>query len=504
MKMTKIYRNLRVRLRKLSLVIFTLLSGKKFFMFTLILFSAQTVWVACSLAYPLPYDEAYHFGITNAYTTQLDPIIENQSKDLDRYRDLGNETSFLYHYLLSFPLRIAQQVFDSPAASVIILRFINISFVIAGLVVFKKLFEEVGMKRLHVNLAIFLLTMIPVFVYLASTINYDNLLFLTASLFMLYALRYLRSAKSDWHNLSLTLIFGLFASLVKFTFLPIFAVVTIAWFVYILGGGDLRKFTLSLQKSFKLQSVQFNASVLSFILILLALFSSIYLKNLVVYGTPQPSCLRTLGHERCVANSIIQRSDYVSSTRDERKPVLLADYINIWISTMLSDQSLVIYKSYRPESLPIIYTALYIGAAISIGAILITLREFKWKSKEMVFLLLIVSTVFASVFIKNLAGYYTNFIPLAIQPRYVFMALPIIIILGVRGVSKILEGKPILASFLLVIVVFALTQGGGALSYVMRSEDSWYWGNDKVISVNHTLKEVLRPVIREYPGKYGF
>lgn len=486
---------------------FLFLSSRSFLYIVIGIFVVQALWFALSLAYPLAYDESYHFGIIKAYTSQLGPIIYDQPESLDYLRDLENESSFIYHYLMSFPLRLAMLFTDSLAIQVITLRIINIGFAASALLLFAKLFKNIHIPKLYTNISLFFFSMIPVLVYLSATINYDNLLMPVAAGYFLACVAYLRGKPWQWQNIASVIALGTFASLIKFTFLPIFAV-SIGFFAVRLWRYR-KEFFKSLWVSITTTTWQKNTLIALALVITVGLFSSIYLKNIVVYGTPQPSCQQTLGIERCLANPmIVVRGERIGNDKDSRKPDLLAGYVTTWVSTMLEDQSLIIVRvapdsNPNPDNLPIISNTLFFGGIVSIGVLLYAARRMNW-SLERKFLFMMIITVFAAVFIKTASGYFSHYLPLAIQPRYLFVVLPILIVLSVYGSRIILRGHKKFAATSLLVIALLLTQGGGMTSYLLRSQPAWYWDNVTVRSVNSGLKQVVQPLVKENPGKYGF
>mgnify|MGYP003147706481 CR=1 FL=1 len=497
---------IRRKIDNFSITVLKFLGSNTFLYVIIGLFVVQALWFAFSLAYPLAYDESYHFGIIKAYTGQLGPIIFDQPESLDYLRDLENETSFIYHYLMSFPLRFIMLFTESNAVQVISLRIINIAFAAGGFFAYAKLFTKIKMPKLYTNIGLFFFSMIPVLAYLSATINYDNLLMPVTAGYFIACATYLRGKPWQWQNIASVVALGTFASLVKFTFLPLFAV-SLGFFAvrawqYRIG------FFRNLGFSIKTTTWRRN-TVISLVLVsTIGLFSSIYFKNVVVYGTPLPSCQITLSAERCKANPIIVRGEMIRQNKEDRKPDLLSGYVMTWIETMFSGQSQVIVRAPaesnpKPSSLPIITNTLFFGGIISIAALLYAGRRIQW-SVERKFLLVMTITLFAAVFMKTASGYFTHYLPLAIQPRYLFTVLPILIVLSVCAFGIILRGQRTLAVACLLVITLLLTQGGGMTSYLLRSEPDWYWDSQAVRDVNSGLKKITQPFVKEYPDKYGF
>src|SRR5689334_14996904 len=111
--------DLRVKLEKI-------LSSRRFYLVVIGFFALESVWVALSSRYPMAFDEDFHFGIIKIYAHHWLPFLSGQPASANAYGALAADPSYMYHFLMSFPYRIAAFFTDSQAAQVIILRFLNI------------------------------------------------------------------------------------------------------------------------------------------------------------------------------------------------------------------------------------------------------------------------------------------------------------------------------------------------------------------------------------------
>ena len=483
------------------------LTSRNFTILIVTLFVIQAGWFAVSFTYGMVFDEDYHFGIIKAYTTQLGPIIYDQPQQLDYLRDLENESSFLYHYLMSFPLRALMLVTDNMMVQVIALRFMNVVFVAGALLIYMRIFRRIGVPKIARNLALLLFTMLPIFPYLAATVNYDNLLLLLASSYLLVWVAYLQSKSPTWPYVGGILLLGIFASLIKFTFLPVFAISLLILLVHQIRHFRRQKqYGKMLWKSFKQTRLWLNSVLVIGLILSGGLFLATYGKNVIVYGTPQPSCQKTLGAERCKSNPVVKRTNMVMASRNEREPDPLINYANLWVMTMLGSNSVMWVRDDngmidKPNSLPIITHTIYIGAILATVGIVARWRLLT-DTKEKRFLWIVIGIVVVSVFLKNASGYFTHYIPLAIQPRYLFMAVPLLLAFAVWAFQDMLKRHKSVGLASIVVVMLLLTQGGGMLSFLVQSKDTWFYSTS-VKATNRVLRDAVTPLIRQYPGKYG-
>jgi hypothetical protein len=60
------------------------------------------------------------------------------------------------------------------------------------------------------------------------------------------------------------------------------------------------------------------------------------------------------------------------------------------------------------------------------------------------------------------------------------------------GYAYFLRTSQITKSLLITVVcLFLITQGGGAATYVLRSDHTWYWNNHAIITLNSGLRKIL-------------
>src|SRR5580765_1995288 len=113
--------------------ILAILSSQKFFYFVLGFFVFEAAWLAFSGQYPMAFDESFHFGIIQVYSHHLSPFITSQPSESFAWGAITRDPSYLYHFLMSFPLRFVAFFFKSGYVQVLILRAINIAMFAGGI-----------------------------------------------------------------------------------------------------------------------------------------------------------------------------------------------------------------------------------------------------------------------------------------------------------------------------------------------------------------------------------
>lgn len=469
------------------------LASKYFLIFIILLFLVQAIWIAISFQ-RLPYDEIFHYPVIQLFAQQLTPFISNQPYSYDHLGNLSNGGATFYHYLMSFFYRFLEFFGASYETKVITLRLINILFASLGIVLFNFLFNRVGFKKIFINITLFFYVLIPIVPFTAAHINYDNLLLPLTALFFLFCVNILMKKKVDWKDCAGFVITGCLASLVKSAFLPLFAagVIYLAIFTYKKG---LRKAMEDLASSIKkTNKIGFGTCIIVAVA-LLGMFSYAYIKNVVLYKTPIPSCQATMSKERCLKSSLVERDLNAVETKNTRPkqapPALLSEW-----AIGLNQQNGANALSGEVKAAPrILLTATYIMAFVGVGIILYAWRSLK-KNSAWYFLLTMAIVLTLSLFFLNVSGYYKTHMMLANQPRYLLSILPIFMILAVVSINLILRRRRWLKLVTIFIALLVCTQGGGIVTYILHGSEATYWKDNKIIEANSYLKKVFSPIVR--------
>jgi hypothetical protein len=139
-----------------------------------VVFALQATWVAVSARFVM-YDEQYHLAAIKVFSTRWTPFIHQSAAD-GPVGDIERYGSYLYHYLLSFPYRAARALELSDGTTLVALRLVSVLAVAGALVYAWRLFRELGAGPVTANIALTVVAMMPLTVFLAGALNYDNLL----------------------------------------------------------------------------------------------------------------------------------------------------------------------------------------------------------------------------------------------------------------------------------------------------------------------------------------
>lgn len=440
--------------------------------------------MALSTRVGIPPDENWHIGLIRLYTRDgIDPYIQNQ----EGYYFLGEvirNTSFLYHYLLSFILRLADTL-GLNEASIFLLRFINVGIGFLTLLVLWKLIDALRLPKLVRNLIIFMMSNTLMFVFLSASINYDNLLILLSMLSMLIFV-YMLQSPTIRKGLLLLVVMTL-AILTKYTFLPI-AVLLILLLVIV-----HRSKINDIPKSISAAWVG-DKKVIGALLIALLLLGFVGLErfggNMLKYGKITPKCNQVLQVSQCEQNAIYQRS--VEFSKLKPNPVShfsTTEFTFNWFMSM-QDRTFGVFahKSFLPfEKLRSAFLL------FSIITSCLVVRKLKKEDTELVALLFLAVTYTIVLWSVNRDSYNNHGIfGVALQGRY---ALPILFIpytLGALYAWKTTGKHIILQGFFVcgIIIVFILSS---LPSYILRTDSSWH--TEPLKETNLQLKGAMKRII---------
>lgn len=491
------------------------LSSKWFLRVVLALFVLQASWIALSAAYPQAFDEDFHFGIIRTYSHQWLPFMGSQPDQADAYGAVARDPSFLYHYTMSFPYRVIHAVTGSVNAQVITLRFINIALFSLGLVLFYRLLRRVGLSRAVSGLAIFIVSFIPVAPQLAGQINYDNMLMPLAAwacLLALSVIEQLRQRKPRVQTLLGLLAVCLAAAMVKYEFMPIFLAIVLflGWYGYRTLRGHFAAVRHDMGQQLRALSWLKRVGFAVVLIALLGLFMQRDGYNAVRYHTIAPDCAQVLSTRQCSAYSVWIH-DYLS----HQKVVNHQAYVNhnplaylgewiywLWYRLFFAvNGPLQSFANYPPLPLPAAAFAL-----LGIGSVIVIVmqrrRLFKGRP-ELVFLGTVVIIYLLTLLVEGYLKYRKTAVLELMNGRYLFPIMLPAAALAATAFGYALTHHPRVRVVCATLLVICFLQGGGVLTFILRSDSSWYFTNSAVQHANSTARKLAQPVIVEGPTSYG-
>jgi hypothetical protein len=484
-----------------------LLRSRRFFLFVMVFFLFEAVWIALSAAYPQAFDEDFHFGLIKIYSHYWLPFLSNQPPHADAYGAVARDPSYFYHYLMSFPYRLIALFVHSLAGQVIMLRLINIGLFAGGLVLFRRVMLRVGTSLPLTNLVLLLFVLIPITPQLAAQINYDNLLIPLIGWVCLLTFQVtdeLKQRRPTIRTLVTLVSVCLLATLVKYEFMPIFLAVALflALIVRQYFRHKLSRLWSLLSKDWHRQSRRLQAGLVILLLLSIGMFAQRDGLNLVRYHTFSPNCAAVLSIQRCHAYSVWDH-DYSShqavvskTAKVDPNPVTYVAQWAYWLWYRLFfavNGPATSYTNYPPLPLPSIAFLL-----IGIGSIVAILKWHKrvFDNNPYIIFLALASVLYLAALLA--VGYleynYTDVLEF-MNGRYLLPVLPLAAVIAGSAFSVWLHKAPRLKGALAVLVVLLFIQGGGFLTFISRSDSTWDWQNSTVVKVNNAARQITNPVL---------
>jgi hypothetical protein len=483
----------------------SLVGSKKFFYLILLVFVLESVWVAISARYPMAFDEDFHLGIIKLHAAQWSPFITNQAPLTSRFGALTTDPSYLYHYLMSWPWRLANILFQAESAKIIFLRFIDISLFAWGIVLFKKLMQKAASPAI-VNASLLFFILIPVVPLLAGQINYDNLLVPLTALVLLYTVEFVKKLKKNVIDIKLLVLafsISLLASLVKYAFLPILTAAALYLAYHLIKfavkkrGGFWELWRASWSKLRQWQQI----SLLVLFLVSVGLFIKSYGVNVVVYDNLVPQCNQVLSVQQCTAYSPWDRN-YNAFLNNKGVDINPVKYTGGWLYGMFERLFFTVNGTGKTANYATLYPLPVIGitaGALIIIGMLLFIRFFKQilrKNYVLGFSLFVAAVYIAALWGRNYHDYLHLGQAVAVNGRYLIPILPIIILCLALGYQKLLAYRPKIKVGLLVITFLLFLEGGGTITYIYASNNDWYWPNDKTAQkLNSSAQKIIKPWI---------
>lgn len=496
-------------MRKIFKYLERILNSTKAFYAIIIMFLVQSIWMALTAIYPLPFDEYYHVGLTKIYAQQWSPFISNQPIEASIYGDITRVSSYFFHYLMSFPYRILSTFIDNQELVIIGLRMLNIVFVVLAIFIFKKLFIRWGLSNKITNFVLLVFVFTPIVPFLAAHHNYDNLLLLLMAISLVFVTDIINKKPNTIQTVYLLILTGFVGILVKDQFLPLYGILIACTLWLVFKQGRLKSLFNDIKHSSKrLGLISLIMMILGFVL-LGSLVVERYGKNLIEYHTIQPKCEQVQPVEVCE-----KFMPWYRNKQNKLNPPLEKTYGNPisftqhWVAKIMRGYFAIF--SHTPTQViserepfgPIVLKAqlplpISVAYGILISGIVAVAMSIKMLWKH-IFLRLSVGVIVLYLLVLWTFNYQTYLnlgVAQAIQARYTYPILPLIYIVLAVSFNNLLRNKSNLKNTLVLIIIVSFVWGGGIVGYLIRADSLWCWQNRTVIQVNTYAQNVLKHVV---------
>ena len=468
------------------------IGSRWFFGITIALFTGQTVWLAITSRFPMAFDEAYHLGLIQFFSHRWNPLVTVQPPSSYRLGPIIHGTSWLYHYLMSFPYRLMEIFTHDVVTLVIGLRFINIALVIANLFILRKLLRLLRISDGLTNMVLFIFALTPMVTVLSAQINYDNLMIplVTFSIYETVLLtRELDRKYFDIVRFICLLCLCLLASLVKFAFLPIFLAITIVVIRKLLVNwrNNLPNLLGQATAGLKRSNAITKTVLLAVTALSIFLFGWVYGVNIAKYHDPIPQCNQVLSDQDCSQ----YYSWFLKHTFHEYTIAHPAAAINLnvgsFTSYWMTSMSEKLYGSIMPlEGMYSLSAPLYSLAFLffigALGAIALNFKKIIHDYPELIMLIFVSLIYLVFLWGRNYEDYRQVGTVVAINGRYLVPILAFLYVVLGLSVSYALErdrASKFVKTVIAVVFICIFGGFGGFGQYVTHITPRYGRLNDK-------------------------
>jgi hypothetical protein len=300
------------------------------------------------------------------------------------------------------------------------------------------------------------------------------------------------------------LIGSLIATMIQYQFAPIFLgiILYLGYQIYKNYRSNFKKLFHQLYIHWKQQSIIWRLILIVLFVLLMTMFIERDGYNLYKYHTVAPNCSQVLTTMDCQQYSVWSNDYYLHNLIVTHQ--VKVNYMNpiayigswiywMWYRLFFAVNGINSFTNYPPLPLPIAALAIvFVFASYSI----IRYRKRVFYQNRYLQFLGLASLLYIMILI--FAGYtayrYTDTLEL-MNGRYL---IPIIIFLAAIGGTALSISLRTSVSRKLFLGLFVLTmflEGGGLLTFIVRSDNSWYWSNSTVVQVNNTAKKLTTKLV---------
>ncbi len=488
----------------------SIISSKYFFVGIVAFFVLQAVWIALSGRYPMAFDEDFHLGIIKLYADHLVPFWNAQPAGSDSFGAITRDPSYLFHYLSAFPYLILRAVTDNEAARVIVLRLLNIALFAAGLILWRKVLLKSGASKAIAHFCLLVLVLLPIVPLMAAQINYDNLFLPVVAISLLLTIKVgqdlAKYKRVDTRSLLVLAITCMLASVIKYAFLPILVAIIayLAWELWHTHEGSKK---LAVSFAFGWTTILRGSKwmILIGLLISTILFGERYLVNMVKYREPIPDCAKVLSVERCMEYSPWARNYTIEHSPAPKNPnptTYAADWFyGMWLRTFFAvDGPGTNFQTRGPLILPGLTAIVLVVAALIAFAIKARTLWRRYDAHVLSFFVVVILGYVGILWLEGLKTFMKLGDSVAINGRYLLPVALLIFVLGALSINELLKDRRKVKVIVACLAILGLAWGGGASTYILRSNSAWYWSNSTVEQSNQAVRDAFGPVA---PGYYN-
>ncbi len=444
----------------------------------ILLFVVFSIYLALNLKMGVSPDSYYHLEVSQAYSETLG--IPENTPETYKWRDI-TRIPYLSFWINGRILNLNELTFNLD--EVIVLRLSNVLTAIGTLILVYLISKRLIKNKWGQILPVFLLSNTLMFVFLSSSINYDNLVVLLSTASLYFLLKFLQEPEK-LSNTLLIFVVLLLGTLTKTSVLPLALIIFIIWSVVLLKKKILKKEFL--EQFLTLPNILLT---IGFFLLVILNFN-VYGVNMITFRKITPECTQVLTYNQCLENGVFVRSMYEIPTIFEggiiesAKLVLEGErigplrYLLFWTVEMskkivgiMGDRSLFM----RDEYLPFYFVFFFIG-------LYMVFKNRKSLSKEdkALGLISLFYTLVVAYYVNYKAYMRTDWMDLGLQGRYIFPVLPIGYVIFSKYFIKIKNTKVLNILLTALVILFLM---GNYIYFFANVPADWFSAKSETMEI---------------------
>lgn len=464
------------------------------FMYVLVTITVlQALWYALSFS-PWINDEPKHFRTTELFTSQVTPFFSEQPTSWDSAGQVTRSGSYLFYYMMSWPLRGLQAITDDTQLQLLGLRLLMIILFVCGLVMYRKALlniEGLSVSLVHVALLAFVLT--PAVGLLAGMFNYDNLAFVLFAVLLYLSVQVLYAKRVLVATTILVSIVAALLVLVKWSALAL-VVPLLLLLAYSEWSHHKQNYIKQFSRGFGALSTPVKVALLLGLLVSLVLVVERPVQNLLLYGKPNPACDVVLSHARCMKHADYANYFHTLAAKDpDFTPLSLPGYfVRYWVPHMADKAANLIERG--ADSRLAIVAALYLFCGVVSLGIIAFGRSRILHNRGLVFILLLSLFYVVVLIVKEYMVYAQYGIPGAVRTRYLVPVLPLYFSVVLYTLWPLILRYKRWAVLVGIVGLLLLAQGGSIITHLFTAPPGAY-SSQTSRTLNRYIKTVLSPFI---------
>ncbi|WP_405217579.1 hypothetical protein [Agrococcus sp. Ld7] len=436
----------------------------------LLWFGLGAAWIALTARMGMVFDEEWHLDSIAVHAQHGAPWFSTDAPQ-ESVGATSRSSSYLYHYLLSFPERWMADAGAAEFDRVIVLRLLTVAMHVGALLCMVAAVRAAGVSGTVANLAAVAYAALPVSPFLAAQVNYDSAMLLLVAACGWVVVRQW-AGQTTWLGMIGAIALGLAAVLTKFHAAPI--VLVMLAFVALAVIRDRKLPVLPANRAGRVML----GAVAVVALVLVALSVERFIGNIVTYGSPSPDCAAVLNELRCESYGVWERNREADAAFADL-PLSLSTMTQFlfdeWVPRLMVYLQAVWYWFAAPVVSTLVSVAIPV-AVISVIAVAAVVWPTAPRLRALLPLVLSSVVYLAILFWHNFGDWRAFGAPLGVQGRYLLPAVVPITALAMHGAADSLRRARFGATLLAVtaIAMLLVATQGGAAAFVISAQPGWY------------------------------